>query len=187
MKLNSFKRMSFTALLSALCYIGFMYLRIDIPVLGGSVAIHFGNTFLIVAALLLGGVIGGLAGAIGMSIADLLIPQYAISAPKTFILKLCIGLIVGYVAHHIGKINQTNNEKNIKKWVFIASLSGMLFNILFEPIITFLYNYYILDVEYNVSKIFASWMTGATILNAITSIIIANILYHTLRKIFNKM
>ena len=44
-------------------------------------------------ALLLGGWYGGLAGSIGMTIADLMDPVYITGAPKTFVLKLCIGLI----------------------------------------------------------------------------------------------
>ena len=53
---------------------------------------------LVLAALLLGGVYGGLSGAIGMGIADIMDPVYITGAPKTFVLKFCIGLIVGLVA-----------------------------------------------------------------------------------------
>ena len=60
-----------------------------------------------IGALLLGGWYGGLAGAIGMTIADIMDPVYITVAPKTFILKLCIGLITGLVAHKIAKINES--------------------------------------------------------------------------------
>lgn len=88
--------------MAALCYIGFAFLKFDIPVPGSleKTAVHFGNVFCVLAALLLGGYWGGLAGAVGMTIADLT-TAYVTSAPKTFLLKLCIGLIVGLVAHKI--------------------------------------------------------------------------------------
>ena len=37
-----------------------------------------------------------------MTIGDLLDPVYVVYAPKTFILKFCIGLITGLIAHKIG-------------------------------------------------------------------------------------
>ena len=96
-----------TALLAALCFVSFTFLQIKIPMPGGdATSLHIGNAFCVLGALLLGGWYGGLAGAIGMTIADVLDPIYIVGAPKTFVLKLCIGLIVGLVAHRIGKINE---------------------------------------------------------------------------------
>ena len=81
-----------TGLMAALCYVAFTYLKIPIPTFGGDmVALHIGNAFCVLAALLLGGFYGGLAGSLGMTIADLIDPAYVTSAPKTFFLKLCIG------------------------------------------------------------------------------------------------
>ena len=89
-----------TALMAALCYVTFTFLQIKIPLPGGDASsIHLGNAVCVLAALMLGGVYGGLAGAIGMSIADIMDPVYITVAPKTFVLKLCIGLITGLVAH----------------------------------------------------------------------------------------
>ncbi|MBS5114680.1 MAG: ECF transporter S component [Erysipelotrichaceae bacterium] len=181
MKKNSVQSLAISALLCALSFIGFEYLRIDIPLPAGTTAVHFGNAFLVLAALLVGGLKGGLAGAIGMTIADLMVPQYVISAPKTFILKLCIGLITGFVAHHIAKITHSNDRKYILKWTIIASSCGMLFNVIFDPLVSFIYNNYIIKTGYTVAKIFAAWSTGTTFINAITSIIIATVLYLALR------
>ena len=100
-----------TALLAALCYVSFTFLQIKIPVPGGdATSLHIGNTFCVLGALLLGGWYGGLAGAIGMTIADLMDPVYITGAPKTFVLKLCIGLITGLVAHKLAKINETISD-----------------------------------------------------------------------------
>ena len=110
-----------TALLAALCYVSFTYLQIKIPMPGGdATSIHIGNAFCVLAALLLGGFYGGLAGAIGMGIADIMDPIYITGAPKTFLLKLCIGLIVGLVAHRIARINESSDKKYVWKWSLIA-------------------------------------------------------------------
>ena len=101
-----------TALMAALCYVTFTFLQIKIPLPGGDASsIHLGNAVCVLAALMLGGVYGGLAGAIGMSIADIMDPVYITVAPKTFVLKLCIGLITGLVAHRIAKINESTDRK----------------------------------------------------------------------------
>ena len=84
------------ALIAALAYVGFQFLRIDIPVGTERTAIHLGNTFVVLGALLLGGW-GGFAGALGLTMADLT-SGYLTSAPKTFLLKLVIGLIATLVS-----------------------------------------------------------------------------------------
>ena len=120
-----------TALLAALCFVSFTFLQIKIPMPGGdATSLHIGNAFCVLAALLLGGVYGGLAGAIGMTIADILDPIYIVGAPKTFILKFCIGLIVGLVAHRIAKINESTDKKYVFRWSLIASIAGLGFNVI---------------------------------------------------------
>ena len=118
-----------TGLMAALCYVAFTFLKIPIPTFGGDMtALHIGNAFCVLAALLLGGWYGGLAGSLGMTIADILDPVYITSAPKTFILKLCIGLIAGFVAHKIAHITDDHDQKYIFKWSLIASVAGLGFN-----------------------------------------------------------
>lgn len=97
---------------------------------GDTTALHIGNAFCVLAALLLGGGYGGVAGSLGMTIADLLDPVYITSAPKTFILKLCIGLIAGFVAHNIAHITEEHDSKYIVKWSLIASVAGLGFTVL---------------------------------------------------------
>lgn len=78
------------ALFGALCYIALMLFFIPFA----NMYIHFGNLIVVLAALLIGGWQGGLAGSVGMGLFDLL-NGHADSAPKTFILKLLIGLAAG--------------------------------------------------------------------------------------------
>lgn len=64
-----------TAILAGLCYVTFTYLQIKIPMPGGdATSLHIGNAFCVLGALLLGGWYGGLAGAIGMTLADMMDP-----------------------------------------------------------------------------------------------------------------
>ena len=171
-----------TALLAALCYVSFTFLQIKIPVPGGdATSLHIGNTFCVLGALLLGGWYGGLAGAIGMTIADLMDPVYITGAPKTFVLKLCIGLITGLVAHKLAKINETNDKKYVFKWSLIASIAGLAFNVVADPIVGYFYKQYILGQPQQMAEVLAKWSAAATFVNAILSTIVVVIIYNALR------
>ena len=182
-----FKKLIQTALLAALCFVSFTYLQIKIPVPGGdATSLHIGNTFCVLAALLLGGWYGGLAGAIGMTIADLIDPVYIIVAPKTFILKLCIGLITGLIAHKIAKIGESNDSKYIFKWSLIASIAGLAFNVIADPIVGFFYKKYILGQPQDAAMILAKLSAATTFINAVVSVILVAIIYNAIRPILKK-
>ena len=182
-----FKKLIQTALLAALCFVSFTYLQIKIPVPGGdATSLHIGNTFCVLAALLLGGWYGGLAGAIGMTIADLIDPVYILVAPKTFILKLCIGLITGFIAHKIAKIGESNDSKYIFKWSLIASIAGLAFNVIADPIVGFFYKQYILGQPQDAAMILAKLSATTTFINAVVSVILVVIIYNAIRPILKK-
>lgn len=182
-----FKKLIQTALLAALCFVSFTYLQIKIPVPGGdATSLHIGNAFCVLAALLLGGWYGGLAGAIGMTIADLLDPVYILVAPKTFILKLCIGLITGVIAHKIAKISESNDSKYIFKWSVIASVGGLAFNVIADPIVGFFYKQYILGQLQDAAMILAKLSAATTFINAVVSVILVAIIYNAIRPILKK-
>ena len=183
MKTNStVMKIAQTALFAALCYVIFTYLQIKIPMPGGdATSIHLGNAFCVLAALLLGGWYGGLAGAIGMGIADVMDPIYITGAPKTFILKLCIGLITGLVAHKIAKINESTDKKYIFKWSLLASVAGLTFNVIADPIVGYFYKQYILGQPQQMAEVLAKWSAAATFVNAVLSTIVVVIIYNALR------
>ena len=183
MKTNStVMKIAQTALFAALCYVIFTYLQIKIPMPGGdATSIHLGNAFCVRAALLLGGWYGGLAGAIGMGIADVMDPIYITGAPKTFILKLCIGLITGLVAHKIAKINESTDKKYIFKWSLLASVAGLAFNVIADPIVGYFYKQYILGQPQQMAEVLAKWSAAATFVNAVLSTIVVVIIYNALR------
>ena len=116
MKNEKVWKIAMTGVFAALSYVVFTFLQFKIWLPGGdATSIHFGNAVCVLGALILGGVYGGIGGAIGMTIGDLLDPVYVVYAPKTFILKFCIGLIAGLIAHKIGKINEQTDQKQIFK------------------------------------------------------------------------
>ena len=111
----SIYKIAFVGLFAALSYIVFTFLQIKITLPGGdATSIHLGNAVCVLGALLMGGIYGGLGGAIGMTIGDLLDPVYVIYAPKTLICKLCIGLIAGAVGHGIFKISRLRAAEDKK-------------------------------------------------------------------------
>ena len=173
-----------TALLAALCFVSFTFLQIKIPMPGGdATSLHIGNAFCVLGALLLGGWYGGLAGAIGMTIADLMDPIYFTGAPKTFFLKLCIGLIVGLVAHHIAKINDSTDKKYVFKWSLIASIAGLSFNVIADPIVGYFYKQYILGQPQKMAEVLAKWSAATTFVNAVVSVILVVFIYNAVRPI----
>ena len=176
-----------TALMAALCFVSFTFLQIKIPMPGGdATSIHIGSAFCVLAALLLGGVYGGLAGAVGMTIADIMDPVYILGAPKTFVLKLCIGLIVGLVAHRAAKINESTDKKYIFRWSVIASVAGLGFNVIADPLVGYFYKQYVLGQPQQMAEVLAKWSTATTFVNAVVSTILVAFLYNVLRPVLLK-
>lgn len=175
------------ALFAALCYIGFTYARIDIPVGTEKTAFHLGNVFCVLGALFLGGFWGGMAGAVGMTIADLT-TAYVTSAPKTFFLKLCIGLITGLIAHKVFHINQDRPRKlPLPVATVLSCVAGMAFNMVADPLVGYFYKMYILGIPQEAASIWAKIGALTTAVNAVLAVIAATIFYLALRKPFQRV
>lgn len=185
---SGIQKLTQVALFAALCFVTFTFIQIKIPVPGGgATSLHIGNAFCVLAALFLGGWHGGLAGAIGMSIADLVDPVYILSAPKTFVLKLGIGLITGLVAHNYAKINESNNKAYISKWVVIAAVSGLAFNVIFDPIVGYFYKQYILGQPQVLAATLAKISALTTLINAVVSVFLVSLIYNVLAPAIKKI
>lgn len=175
------RKIVFASLLAALCYIGFSYFRIDIPVGSEKTAFHLGNVFCVLAALLIGGFWGGMSGAVGMTIADLT-TGYVTSAPKTFLLKLCIGLISGLVAHKVFHISSEEKRRlPLPVATVLSCAAGMAFNVVADPVVGYFYKMYILGVPQEVANIWAKMGAVTTLVNAVVAVIVASIFYLALR------
>ena len=175
------RTLSMAALFAALCYIGFTYCKIDIPVGMEKTAFHLGNVFCVLAALFLGGFWGGMSGAIGMTIADLT-TAYVTSAPTTFLLKLGIGLITGLVAHKVFAISRNTSRKiPLSVATVISCAAGMGFNIVADPLVGYFYKMYIMGVPQNAAAIWAKIGAVTTSVNAVVAVIAATVFYLALR------
>ncbi|MBO5056208.1 MAG: ECF transporter S component [Lachnospiraceae bacterium] len=185
MKNQTTQKIALTGLMAALSYVVFTFLQIKIPLPGGdATSIHLGNAVCVLGALLLGGFYGGLGGAIGMTIGDLLDPVYIAYAPKTFILKLCIGLITGLIAHKIGKITVEKDEQKVLLWTILAAAGGLLFNVIFDPLVGYLYKLVIIGKP--AAELTLVWNVASTSINAVTSTIVSVLIYMVLRPALKK-
>lgn len=177
-------QLALAALFAALSYAVFTFLQIKIPVGADMTSIHLGNAVVVLGAFIIGGPLGGIAGAIGMSIGDLLDPVYAPLVPKTLFCKLLIGLITGFVAHRIGGITKTDDPKHILRWTIIAAACGLIFNMFADPIIGYWYKILILgkpaaDLSLKINFI-------ATTINAVVSLVVSVAVYAALRPALQK-
>lgn len=178
-------KVALTGVMAALSYVVFTYLQIKIQLPGGdATSIHLGNAVCVLGALLLGGVYGGLGGAVGMAIGDLFDPVYITYVPKTLLLKMCIGLITGIIAHRIGKINESKNEAYVLKWTVLAAAGGLLFNVIFDPLVGYYYKLLILGKP--AADLTLAWNITATSINAVTSLIASTAVYMALRPALKK-
>lgn len=179
-------KITYSGLMAALCYVGY---AIFPAINAAGTKIHVGNAFVVLGALLLGGPYGGIAGAIGLSLADIL-GGYAQSAPRTFICKLVIGLIAGLVAHKIANISHNHPKTYIVKWSIISAVAALGFNCIFEPSLKYVwYTLLTPDPEKAASAIKAlvAITTYTTIINAVINSAIAVVAYIALRPALYKL
>ena len=168
------KELALTGVMAALSLVAYLFFY------GGS-SFHLGNTFTALTALLLDGVSGGLAGAIGLSLADILAgdPGYAIT---TFVLKFIIGITCGAVAHKAFKLRELDKHSSgylVK--VIVAAASGLLLNVFTDPFLGYFRNVYIFGQEYTVAQALTKIAGGVTFVNSVASTVCVVVLYLALR------
>ena len=165
--------------MAALSLVAYLFFRI--PFYGGS-SFHLGNTFTALTALLLDGVSGGLAGAIGLALADVLAgdPGYAVT---TFVLKFLIGITCGAVAHKLLHLRSQSPSPRTAYLVRItaAAASGLLLNVFTDPLLGYFRNVYIFGQEYSVAQALAAVAGGVTLVNSLASTACAVLLYLAVR------
>ena len=166
------------ALIAALAYVGFQFLRIDIPVGTERTAIHLGNTFVVLGALLLGGW-GGFAGALGLTMADLT-SGYLTSAPKTFLLKLVIGLIATLVSRKLFHIEKESGVKGQAKIALLSSAAALGVNVFLDPLFGYFYKAYIFGIPQDLSAALAKIGSATTLVNAVASTLLVFVLWPSL-------
>ena len=124
---------------------------------------------------------GGLAGAIGLALADILAgdPGYAVT---TFVLKFIIGITCGAVAHKVFKLRELDKHTpGYLAKVIAAAASGLLLNVFTDPFLGYFRNVYIFGQEYTIAKALTKITGGVTFVNSVASTICVVILYLALR------
>lgn len=179
------RKLTLTALLAAACYVSFTFLQIKVPTPAGYTSFHLGNVFCVLAGLIVGPVCGGIAGAIGMGIGDLLDPVYIITAPKTIILKFVMGFLAGVIGQKVFNLKEKSGKQLVIYTIITISVT-MLANIVLEPTFSYLYYKVLLNNAQKAASYLtvAKWITTTT--NAVLTIICATPIYIALKKVISK-
>ena len=90
------------------------------------------------------------------------------------------------MAHKIAHITDDHDPKYIFKWSLIASVAGLGFNVVMDPIVGYFYKNYVLGVESSAAKIMATWAAGATFINAVAGTIVVVVVYMAVRPVLKK-
>lgn len=163
--------------MAALSFVAYEFFRIP-NVLGTGSSFHLGNTFTALTALMLDGVSGGLAGAIGLALADIMAgdPGYAIT---TFILKFIIGIVCGVFAHKVFKLQDLSAADGVKYYVAVigSAFSGLLVNVFTDPFLGYFRNRYIFGQEADLASTMAKITSGVTLINSLLSTVCAVVLF----------
>ena len=105
---------------------------------------------------------------------------------KTFVLKLCIGLIVGLVAHKGFKLSKEHSAKYVTMATIVSSAAGMVFNIFADPIVGYFTRHIFLEFHRIYLKALAKIGALTTSVNAVIAVIFASVIYLILRPVLKK-
>lgn len=107
-------KMVYTALFTALTFAA-TYINIKFSI-GGM--IHLGNFVAVLAALLFGGIVGGISGSLGMGLFDLINGYPITTWLRTFIVKFVFCFVIGVLFRVL--IKKENNDKKLSLILFIV-------------------------------------------------------------------
>ncbi len=173
------RKIALIGVMAALSFVAYEFFRIP-NVFGSGSSFHLGNTFTVLAALLLDGVSGGLAGAFGLALADIVAgdPGYAVS---TFVLKFIIGIVCGAVANKIFHLHtMEESHPGRTKYVTAVTLSafsGLFVNVFTDPFLGYFRNRYLFGQSVELASAMAGIASGVTLVNSLLSTVCAVALY----------
>ena len=137
----------------------------------------------VLSAAILGPLPGIIVGALSNIITGLI---YSVSDIPFCLVNMAVGLIVGLVAQKIAKINESTDKKYVFKWSVIASIAGLAFNVIADPIVGYFYKQYILGQPQKLAEALAKMSAAATFVNAVVSVILVAIIYNAVRPVLIK-
>ena len=163
-------------LFAAITLLGIQIFRIPLPAAIGSPFIHFGNAFVVLGILFLGGKKGAISGALGLGLFDVL-NGYGLYALSTILSTLIVALVVSSVFKLFKR-----NDKNLGV-IAISAAAGGLTNVLYDLIFGTIT---LLIAGSNLSAAFLVSASSilATAINAASTVIIVVLLYFPLKKGF---
>ena len=97
---------------------------------------------------------------------------------------MVIGLIVGFVAHSLGKINDSQDRSHIFKWVLLSAVCGLLANVILDPSIGYFYKLLILGKP--AAELSFKINVAASSINAVMSTIVSVLVYMGLIRFYGK-
>lgn len=182
------RKITIIGVMAALSFVAYEFFRIP-NILGSGSSFHLGNTFTALTAMLLDGVSGGLAGAIGLALADIVAgdPGYAVT---TFLLKFIIGVVCGAFAQKVFHLHQLS-PKNTSRLKYLAcvtgsAFSGLLVNVFTDPFLGYFRNRFIFGQTEELASVVVKITGGVTFVNSLLSTVCAVVLYLALWPALNK-
>jgi len=115
--------LSIIAMFTGVVCVATVILKMDIPATHGF--FNVGDSMVYVTALLFGPAIGGIAGGLGSSLADILL-GFPFYAPGTLVVKGVEGLIVGYLGHKVRPKIETSVKWDVLGIFLGVSLGGIV-------------------------------------------------------------
>ena len=155
------QKISIIGVMAALSLVAYEFFRIP-NVFGSGSSFHLGNTFTALTAMLLDGVSGGLAGA--------------------------IGLVCGFVAHKVIHLKDYPTASRGKYLLVVtaSAFSGLLVNVFTDPFIGYFRNRFIFGQPAEIASVFTKIASGVTLINSLLSTVCAVVLYLALRPALEK-
>ena len=134
---------------------------------------HLGNCMCLLSAFLLSPVYAGLASGIGSMLFDILFYPFGLGCLVTFVTKFVMGYVAGII------FTKFTNP------VFSGTIGEIAYIILYA-LKTYVERRYITGLPVEATIPILLGKVGASIVNAIVAIIVSNILFHMLSKLYKK-
>lgn len=167
-------------ILSAMVFALTKFISIPIPSPLGKTALSVGNSMCILASLLFGPGIGGLAAGIGNALVDLSDPAWAPEFWITFINKFSMAFVAGFIMHKIRL-----GSENIRVW--FAGICGALTYCLLYVVKNIISGVIVKGFTLEVSVVETLTVKlPVTLVNAIIAVVCAGALYLVLKPALRK-
>ncbi len=119
MRDDSLRRLTLTAIVASVVMVATMFLKVPTP----TGYVHLGDGVIFAASLAFGPILGGLSGAVGSAMADVL-SGYGMWAPWTFFIKGGAGVIVGLAGDGHGRSIRLTGMVAAAVWIIVGYAIG---------------------------------------------------------------